>query len=357
MAPEMIKQEPYDKTLDYYSLGIVLYELLIGKAPFYSAKFNFEDIKSMILNQEILFPKNQISKLAMDLIYKLTIKDLTKRIGFSLGFNEIVSHPWLSNIRLERIKHKNIKAPITPNFYELNFDNEFLEKDIKKLEVCSQDDSGNFGMFDKFFNFSFSIENHETRFSTNSLNMNKAIAEEYEIISIPDKNNSEKLPSQKKSKMKLRIFNKEFQKELEFLSSKSKHSNLLQKNCIFEEDFKTESTPTIQKVYKSKHKHVGEFMKKDDEVPFIDNDLSSIKSSNFNEQNKKDPFLKRDYEDFPDGNEEDDEIKKINTEFFRNIVKKKSSSEEKKEIESSYHTAISDNNEMGTFLHLNLKKR
>ena len=157
MAPEMIRQMPYNKTLDYYSLGIVLYELLFGIPPFYSADFNFEDLKSMILYKEITFPKNDVSKQAMDLITGLTAKDLRKRLGFAQGYLAILSHPWLSKADIASIKSKSIKAPILPNLHEINFDQEFVTKDVRILEeMCSEEPSAKFGRYDKFSNFSFS---------------------------------------------------------------------------------------------------------------------------------------------------------------------------------------------------------
>ena len=351
MAPEMIKQQPYDKTIDYYSLGILLYELLFGIPPFYSSDYNFEDLKTMILHKPISFPKNDLSTEVKDLILHLTEKDLRRRIGFSQGFFEIASHPWLSNINIESIRRKIIKPPINPNLYEINFDQEFIKKNVKVLdEVCSEDDGGKIGLYDKFSNFSFSIENKDNRFSINSVKSYNHLNEDFEMMSIPGKSNSEKLSYKyRPSKMRLKLFNEEFQEELEFLSNNSKFSTkykIPQKNNIFEdnyEDIKAEKTPTIQKIPKSKEKHVGDILK-NEELPFIDNDLSSIISSNILEKNKNDVIFKKDYEEM---NDFDEELKKIDNELTRCFVMKPSSMEMKPDNESSYHTAIDENKDEG----------
>ncbi len=331
----MIRQQPYDKTLDYYSLGILLYEFLFGVPPFYTS--DFEELKSLILHKEITFPQNRLSKSAKNLILQLTDKDKSKRLGFSQGFIEIISHPWFSNINIESIRRKSIKAPLLPNIYEKNFDNEFSKKNFKTIdEVCSEKEDEKFGLFDKFANFSFSIDNKEQRFS---VNFNKDISEEYEIMSIPGKTHSEKLPYKNAPKGKVKIFNEEFQKELQFLNKNERKSAIFQKKSIFEEDIKPDKSPIVQKIPKY-HAHVGDVLKKD-EMPFIDNDLSSIPSMTFIERQKSNSFFKKDFEEIDDVND-DEELKTINNQLFRNLVIKKQSMEAKEEMESSYHTAIDE---------------
>ena len=71
MSPEMLMKTGHDRTLDYYSIGIILYEMLVGIPPFYN-----EDRKKMyssILNDKIKF-YSHISQQARDLISKLTCK-------------------------------------------------------------------------------------------------------------------------------------------------------------------------------------------------------------------------------------------------------------------------------------------
>jgi len=54
MAPEMIKQEGYDLSLDFYSLGVLIYELVSGIPPFYSK--NRKEQERQILSKELKFP-------------------------------------------------------------------------------------------------------------------------------------------------------------------------------------------------------------------------------------------------------------------------------------------------------------
>lgn len=330
----MIRQQSYNKTLDYYSLGIVLYELLFGVPPFYSADFSFEDLKSKILYKEIAFPKSDVSNPAMDLIVRLTKKDVRERLGLAQGFQEIIAHPWLESVNIEDIKYKRVRAPLAPALHEINFDLEFVKQDVRALsDVCSEEPSAKpVGLYDRFSNFSFSIESKEQRVSTRSTMHQKETIEDFELVSVPGKTQSENLPDQRSAKKaKLRIFNEEFRKDLEFLNKKNWKAAQKQ---IFEEpceDIKAERTPKIQKIPASREKHVGDVMKQE-ELPFID-DLSSIRSSNMREGLPNKIFLRKDEDDANELSDRE-ELKTISKEL---------NEKPKDEMDSSYHTAFEEN--------------
>jgi serine/threonine protein kinase len=64
LAPEVLDGSPYSKAVDYWSLGIVLYQLLIGKPPF---EFNgdFAKLLHAIQSQKVLYPTELISENAI----------------------------------------------------------------------------------------------------------------------------------------------------------------------------------------------------------------------------------------------------------------------------------------------------
>lgn len=77
MAPEMLKFQPYSMSYDVYSLGILLYELVVGKTPFDGANKN----NIMQLHQKgIIFPAD-MEPLLVDLITRMTDREPTKRLG------------------------------------------------------------------------------------------------------------------------------------------------------------------------------------------------------------------------------------------------------------------------------------
>lgn len=114
LAPEMILKEGHTKIMDWYLLGVVLYELLEGIPPFYD---NDKDVLiKNIMHEELVMPMH-ISKVAQDLIKKLLEKDPTKRIGYELGADEIKQHPWFNGIVWADVAEKKLK-PFKPYLFK-----------------------------------------------------------------------------------------------------------------------------------------------------------------------------------------------------------------------------------------------
>jgi serine/threonine protein kinase len=80
MSPEMINRTGHDKGVDFYGLGAILYEFVIGFPPFYS-----EDSEAMmhdIVNCRLTFPSpHDISPELLDLLCKLLQKNPDRRMG------------------------------------------------------------------------------------------------------------------------------------------------------------------------------------------------------------------------------------------------------------------------------------
>ena len=82
MAPEVITDYGYGYEIDYYSVGNLMYELLVGSPPFYHPNFSQEETKYHILNTKIFIPQHiKLSKEAVSLLELLLEKDPGKRIG------------------------------------------------------------------------------------------------------------------------------------------------------------------------------------------------------------------------------------------------------------------------------------
>ena len=93
----MISGEGHGKAADWWSLGILIYEMLYGMPPFYNKNQNM--MFQLISESEIRFPPNPpISNEAKDLIMGLLKKNQKQRLGFSKDIADIKMMPWFKDI-------------------------------------------------------------------------------------------------------------------------------------------------------------------------------------------------------------------------------------------------------------------
>ena len=113
LAPEVILGFPQSYASDWWSYGIIIYEMLFGVTPFIHDNIN--ELYCMILNNEIKFPKkNNISAEAKDLLQKLLIKEKSERLGFEGGFDVIKKHYFFKGIDFDNLEKKQMKSQFQP---------------------------------------------------------------------------------------------------------------------------------------------------------------------------------------------------------------------------------------------------
>ncbi|OMJ74398.1 hypothetical protein SteCoe_26695 [Stentor coeruleus] len=111
IAPEVFTQQGYNETVDWWSLGVILFEMLIGYPPFYSEDSSVTCQKIISWKKVLRIPPDPvISPEAVDLILKL-LRDPNDRLGCR-GVDEIKAHPFFKNIDWENIRNTN--APYIP---------------------------------------------------------------------------------------------------------------------------------------------------------------------------------------------------------------------------------------------------
>ena len=114
LAPEMVKKTGHGKAIDWYLLGVVLYEMMVGLPPFYAE--NKEQLFFNIEHGQLNFPNN-FSKALKDLLGRLMERDMKKRLGAG-GAKEIKKHPWFFGIDWGLVLKKKLSI-IKPNISKL----------------------------------------------------------------------------------------------------------------------------------------------------------------------------------------------------------------------------------------------
>lgn len=112
IAPEVISAKPYNKSVDWWSFGILIYEMLSGHTPFYdsSTMKTYENI----LNAPLKFPK-YFTPDAQDLLSRLITRDLTERLGnLQNGTEDIKNHAWFSEVIWDKLLDRCIETPYEP---------------------------------------------------------------------------------------------------------------------------------------------------------------------------------------------------------------------------------------------------
>lgn len=119
MAPELAAKKPYTHVVDFYSLGVVAYELLVGKTPFKCKSTDNGEFAQLIQKKEPSIPA-KFSPELKDFLSQLLQKDPSKRLGAEGGADQIMSHPWLADVDFTKLANKEIQPPITVSMDHLN---------------------------------------------------------------------------------------------------------------------------------------------------------------------------------------------------------------------------------------------
>ncbi|XP_053126599.1 ribosomal protein S6 kinase alpha-5 isoform X6 [Hemicordylus capensis] len=137
MAPDIVKggEKGHDKAVDWWSLGVLMYELLTGASPFTvdGERNSQTEISRRILKSEPPYPQ-EMSALAKDIIQCLLMKDPNKRLGCGpSGADEIKQQPFFQKINWKDLAAKKVPAPFKPVIRDEldvgNFAEEFTDMD------------------------------------------------------------------------------------------------------------------------------------------------------------------------------------------------------------------------------------
>ena len=131
-SPEMINKSGHNKGVDFWQLGLLLYEMLVGNLPF----IDNEPLKlfNKIIKGKIRFPKN-INENAKSIIKHFLNVDMNKRLGCNKrGIYEIIIHPFFKNFDWEGLLHRKLPPSFIPNIRRLNLNNNYKKIDEILME-------------------------------------------------------------------------------------------------------------------------------------------------------------------------------------------------------------------------------
>jgi len=134
LAPEIVMKLGYGQSVDWWTLGCIIYEMLVGIPPFYTD--NRQELFERISFTSPKYPSH-LSSVSKDLLEGLLKKDPSKRYGASPD-KLVRNHPWFNGVNWDYLYNKRYQAPFKPLISDdldlRNFDREFTEMEIQSME-------------------------------------------------------------------------------------------------------------------------------------------------------------------------------------------------------------------------------
>lgn len=135
LAPELLMGQGYQKAVDWWTLGVLLYEMLMGLPPFYDENTN--EMYRKILQEPLHFP-NDVPSAAKDLLTRLLNRNPAERLGAN-GSAEIKAHPFFHAIDWRKLLQRKYEPAFKPNVADAldtaNFDPDFTSEEPKDSYV------------------------------------------------------------------------------------------------------------------------------------------------------------------------------------------------------------------------------
>ncbi|KAF5297699.1 hypothetical protein FQA39_LY12030 [Lamprigera yunnana] len=138
LAPEIILSKGYGSSADWWSCGVLIYEMVAGYSPFYASD-------SMMIYEKIVSGKykfaQHFSSELRDLLHNILQLDLTRRYGnLKNGTVDIKTHMWFKDINWLHIYYRKVEPPYIPSCKSLGDTSNFDTFEEEPLNVLSVDE-------------------------------------------------------------------------------------------------------------------------------------------------------------------------------------------------------------------------
>lgn len=112
VAPEIILDRGHDRAVDYWALGILIYELLVGKTPFRGVN-QIKIYQQILSGIDVIHMPSRIPKSAQHLVKHLCKQLPAERLGYQRkGIADIKRHSWFESLDWQQLKTKQLSSPI-----------------------------------------------------------------------------------------------------------------------------------------------------------------------------------------------------------------------------------------------------
>uniref|UniRef100_A0A0N5B845 Protein kinase C n=1 Tax=Strongyloides papillosus TaxID=174720 RepID=A0A0N5B845_STREA len=142
ISPEILQEMEYGVSVDWWALGVLMYEMMAGQPPFEAD--NEDDLFEAILHDDVLYPV-WLSKEAVSILKAFMTKNPLKRLGCVQsqgGEDAIKAHPFFREIDWEALEARKVKPPFKPKIKSKRDANNFDADFTKEEPVLTPTDSG-----------------------------------------------------------------------------------------------------------------------------------------------------------------------------------------------------------------------
>ncbi|CAO3679398.1 hypothetical protein G6F70_003434 [Rhizopus microsporus] len=176
IAPEVIRGWGHTSSVDWWTLGILIYEMLYGTTPFKG--YNRNETFSNIIKMDISFPATKrnkepqaVSYHCKSLIKQLLAKQENRRLGSKAGASEVKAHPFFKPIKFALLRH--MTPPIIPGS---NFDVPLYcqkESECRESSITEEERCTSLSLQDPFAKFNSVTLYHEGDSDTETVSLDK----------------------------------------------------------------------------------------------------------------------------------------------------------------------------------------
>ncbi|KAJ9458537.1 RAC family serine/threonine-protein kinase-like protein [Diplonema papillatum] len=124
MAPELVMKQGHTQAVDWWSLGIFLYEMVVGIPPFYTQ--NVSQMYQLILNKPLEFPSS-VSAHLRDVLTKLLDRDPKQRL---CDVDTLKAHPFFKDVDFEALYRRELKPEFVPSIHQGESDTKYFDTEF-----------------------------------------------------------------------------------------------------------------------------------------------------------------------------------------------------------------------------------